>query len=326
MHRRTLVAGALVALVVPITATAQRKGKVARVGFLVMARNPGIESAFPRGLVELGYAEGSDVIIEWRSAEGRSDQAAALARELVQWGPDVIVAAGPEARIAVMQATATIPVVVVGGSDPVAEGWAQSLAHPGGNVTGLTATYPELYVKKLELLRELIPGLSRVALVQDPNGIPPSVRTAQTSAMRTAARSLHMDVNTIEVRSPEDFEMVFRQASRERRQALIVVETGMMFAHRAKIAELGRKSSLPLIGEWKPSAAAGFLASYGADLSDLLRRSASYVDRILKGTKPGTLPIERPSKFELVINRKTAQTLGLTIPSSLLLRADQVID
>src|SRR5712691_3449112 len=179
MDRRTFVAGALVTLVVPLTVTAQREGKVARVGFLVMARNPGVESAFPRGLAELGYVEGRDVIIESGSAEGRSDQAAALAGELVQWGADVIVAAGPEARIAVMGATATIPIVVVGGSDPVAEGWATSLAHPGGNVTGLTATYPELYVKKLELLRELIPGLSRVAVMEDPGAIPPSLRTAQ---------------------------------------------------------------------------------------------------------------------------------------------------
>jgi putative ABC transport system substrate-binding protein len=193
-------------------------------------------------------------------------------------------------------------------------------------VTGLTATYPELIGKKLELLKELIPGLSRVAVIWDPDAMPSSVRAAQTTAMRTAARSLRIDVKIIEVRGPPDFDAAFRQAIQDRRQALSVGETAMVFAHRTDIAELARKSRLPTIGEWKLSASAGLLVTYGADLSDLLRRAASHVDRILKVAKPGALPIERPTKFELVVNLTTAKALGLTIPPSLLARADQVIE
>src|SRR6266571_26743 len=282
MDRRMFTAATLLTLAAPLTARAQREARAARVGFLVMARNPEVESAFPRGLVELGYVEGRDVIVEWRSADGRGDQMAVLAGELVQLAADVIVAGGPEARIAVMKATSTIPIVAVGGSDPVAEGWAASLARPGGNVTGLTVTHPELIEKKLELLKELIPGLSRIAVIWDPGAIPPSVRAAQTTALATAARSLRVDVKVIEVRGPADFDPAFRQAIQDRRQALSVNETAMLFAHRGDIAELARKSRLPTIGEWKLSASAGFLASYGADLSDLLRRAGSHVDRILK--------------------------------------------
>ena len=326
MDRRTFIAGGLSILAGPLTAEAQREGKVARIGFLVMARNPGVEGAFPSGLAELGYVQGRDVIIEWRSAEGHTDRLAALAAEMVQLGAEVIVAGGPEARIAAMNATATIPIVVVGGVDPVAEGWAASLARPGGNVTGFTVTYPELIGKKLDILKQLIPGLSRVAVISDPDAIPPSARLASTTAMRTAAHSLRLDVKVIEVRGPADLNAAFRQAIQDRRQALVVAETAMLFAHRADIAERARSAQLPTIGEWKPSASAGFLVSHGADLSDLLRRAAIHVDRILKGAKPGTLPIERPTKFELVINLKTAKALSLTIPPPLLLQADQVIE
>jgi putative ABC transport system substrate-binding protein len=297
--------------------------KVPRIGFLVMARNPGIEDAFPRGLRDLGYVEGRDVVIEWRSAEGRSDLMPALAAQLVQLGVDLIVAAGPEARLGATKATSTTPIVVVGGSDPVEEGWAASLAHPGGNVTGLTVTHPELNGKKLELLKATIPGLSRVAVISDVS------RETSTlpfrSSIQTAARSMKLDVTVIKVRQPGDLEGALRQAVRDRRQAVSVVETAMVFARRAEIAERARKSRLPLIGEWRVSADAGFLMSYGADLSDLLRRAATYVDKILKGAKPGDLPVERPTKFEFVINLKTAKAIGLTIPQSVLLRADQVI-
>jgi putative tryptophan/tyrosine transport system substrate-binding protein len=256
---------------------------------------------------------------------GTERPAGGTAAEVVQWGAEVIVAGGPEARIAAMKATATIPIVVVGGANPVTEGWAASLARPGGNVTGFTVTYPELISKKLELLKQLIPGLSRVAVIQD-DAIPPSARAESTMAMRTAAGSLRLDVKLIDVRSPDDFGAAFREAIQDRRQALVVVETAMVFAHRAEIAERARNAKLPTIGEWKPSASAGFLVSYGADLSDLLRRAAGHVDRILKGAQPGSLPVERPTKFGLVVNRKTAKALGLTIPASLLLRADHVIE
>ncbi|HEX9819877.1 MAG TPA: ABC transporter substrate-binding protein [Methylomirabilota bacterium] len=325
MDRRTFVAGAVATLAAPVTAGAQRQGKVARIGFLVMARNPGVESAFPRGLAERGYLEGRDVTIEWRSADGRGDRMETLARELVRFGVDVIVAGGPEARIAAMKATTTIPIVVVGGSDAVAEGWAASLARPGGNVTGLTVTYPEILAKKLELLTELISELSRVAVIWDPDAIVPRALAAQTTAIQTAARSLRVDIDLIEVRRPADLHAAFRRAVQGRRQAVIVNETAMVFAHRADIAELAQRSRRPAIGQWRPSASAGFLATYGADLGDLLRRAAGHVDKILEGAKPGALPVERPTKLELIINLKTAKLLGLTIPAPLLLRADQVI-
>jgi len=324
----TITAIVLVAVFAGPPATeGQRAGKVWRVGFLVMARNPGVETAFPQRLGNLGYVEGRDVIIEWRSADGHSDRMPTLAAELVRLGADVIVAAGPEGRLAAMNATSTIPIVTVGGLDPVAEGWAVRLARPGGNVTGLTVSYPEMGVaKRLEFLKQMIPRVSRVAVISDPDAIPPSVAVESTTAMRTAARSLGVNIRVIEVRRPADFDAAFREAIQDRRQALVVVETAMVFAHRAEIAERARRNRLPTIGEWKPSASAGYLATYGADLGDLLGRAAGYVDRILKGAKPGDLPIERPTKFKLVINLQTAKALGITIPPSVLLRADHVIE
>jgi putative tryptophan/tyrosine transport system substrate-binding protein len=311
----------LLFILLPLHGEAQQaSGKVPRVGFLVMARNPGIEDAFPRALGDLGYVERRDVVIEWRSAEGRSDRMPALAAELVRLGVDVIVAAGPEARLGAMKATSTTPIVVVGGSDPVGEGWAASLARPGGNVTGLTATHLEMHGKKLELLKEAVPGLARVTVISDV-----TVTISARDSIQTAARSMSLDVAITEVQRPDDLERVFREAVRDRRQAVSVVETAMIFAHRAEIAERARKSRLPMIGEWELSARAGFLMSYGADLSDLLRRAGTYVDKILKGAKPGDLPIERPTKFEFVINLKTAKAIGLTIPHAVLSRADQVI-
>jgi putative ABC transport system substrate-binding protein len=325
IDRRMFIAmSAIAILVAPLVGEGQPAGKVPRVGFLVMARNLGVEEAFPRGLRDLGYVEGRDIVIEWRSAEGRNDRMPGLAAQLIQLGVDIIVAGGPEARQEAMKATSTTPIVVVGGSDPVDEGWAVSLARPGGNVTGFTVTHPEMSAKKLELLKEMIPGLSRVAVIWDP-GRARSPSTQRTS-MRTAARSLGLDLQFIEVRQPADLEGAFRQALRDRRQAVSVVETAMVFAHRTEIAERARKDRLPTIGEWKLSASAGFLVSYGTDLSDLLRRAATYVDKILKGAKPGDLPVEQPTKFELVINLKTAKALGLTIPQTVLGRADQVIE
>jgi putative ABC transport system substrate-binding protein len=324
MDRRafiTMIGGSILAG--PHAAEAQLAEKIARVGFLVMAPNPGVEEAFPRGLRDLGYRDARDVVVEWRSAEGHYDRMPALAAELLRLHVDVIVAGGPEARRAAMEATSTIPIVVVGGSDPVEEGWAVSLARPGGNVTGLTATHPGVGGKKLELLKEMIPGLARVAVIWDPGraGSPATF----ASSMRAVTRALGLDLQMIEVRQPADFDRAFQRALRDKRQAVSVVETAMVFAHRAEIAERARKARLAAIGEWRPSADAGYLVTYGADLADLLRRAAVYVDKILKGGHPGNLPIERPSKFDLVINLKTAKALGLTVPQSVLLRTDQVI-
>lgn len=316
---------ALFFLAAPVAVEAQQAGKIWRVGFLVLTRNPGIEEAFPRRLGELGYVEGRDAVIEWRSADGRSDLMPTLAADLVQLGADIIVAAGPEARIAAMKATSTIPIVTVGGFDPVAEGWAASLARPGGNVTGVTAAYTELTGKRLELLKQMIPRLSRVAAIWDPTAIPPAAWGQVRAALRDPAQALGIEYEFIEVRGPADFAGAFRRAIQRRRQALIMIETGMIFAYRADLAERARKNRLPAIGAARPSASAGYLATYGADLGDLVGRAAGYVDRIIKGAKPEDLPIERPGKFEPIFNLKTAQALGLKIPQALLLRADAVI-
>ena len=318
-HFLTSLAGALAG---PLGAGAQQAGKVYRIGFLVMARNPGVETAFPRGLAELGYREGQDISIEWRSAEGREERLPTLAAELVRLGVDVIVAAGPEARTASMKATSTVPIVTVGGTDPVAEGWAQSFARPGGNVTGLTVTFPDLITKKLALLKELIPSVARVVVLFHSS----SNEAEFMTTARNAGRVLGIDIHIIEVRSPVDFDNAFRQITQIRPQAVSVSETAMMFAHRGDLAERARKIRLPAMGEWRPSAIAGYFASYGADLADLLRRTAIHVDKVLKGIRPGDLPIERPTKLDFVINLKTAKILGLTIPPSLLARADQVIE
>lgn len=208
----------------------------------------------------------------------------------------------------------------------MAEGWAASLARPGGNVTGFTVTYPDITGKRLELLKEMIPGLLQVAVIWDPDTIPPSVAVETWERTRTAARWLGLDIGLIEVRSPADFDAAFRRAIQDRRQAVSVAETAMVLAHRTDLAERARKTRLPMIGQSKLSATAGYLASYGPDLGDLLRRAAGHVDRILKGGRPSDLPIERPTKFELVINLKTAKMLGLAIPPSVVLRADQLIE
>ena len=318
----------LVALLgAPLGAEGQPAGKVPRVGFLVMARNPGIEDSFPRGLRDLGYVEGRDVIIDWRSAEGRNDRVAALAVELVQLGVDVLVAAGPEAMAAAMKATTSIPVVVVGGIDPVAEGWAATLARPGGNVTGLSVTMPSLGEKRLQLTKEIMPGLSRLAVLRGPSTSAEDVGgDLRPSAIQAMSRQLGLHLQVLNAKGPEDLSRALDDAVVQKAQALLVEEIAWLYAQRARIAELAARRRLPTIGLFRQSAEAGFLMTYGVDLGDLLRRAAIYVDKILKGAKAGELPIEQPAKLELVINLKTAKALGLTIPQSLLLRADQIVE
>jgi putative ABC transport system substrate-binding protein len=308
-------------LAAPLAAEAQPAGKTFRIGFLVVARNPGVESNFPRGLLDLGYVEGRDVVIEWRDAGGHNDRLVALATDLVRGGVDVIVAAGPEAREAARKATTMIPIVVVGSSDPVAEGWAESLARPGGNVTGLTVTMPALAAKRWQLLTQILSGLSRLALLRGPllaDRVPPD---------QAAARSLGIHLLRLPtVEGPDDVALAINEAVRQKAQAIDVVEGATVFAQRTRIANLALRRRIPTLGIFRLSAEAGFLITYGVDVGDLLRRAAIYVDKIFKGAKPGDLPVEQPTKLELVINLKTAKALGLTIPPSLLQRADQVIE
>ena len=315
------IAGGLLAA--PLAAEAQQARKVPRVGFLVLARNPGVEDSFPRGLRDLGYVEGRDVTIEWRSAEGRNDRVEALAVELVELGVDVLVAAGPEARAAAMKATTSTPVVAVGGTDPVAEGWAATLARPGGNVTGFSVSMPSLAEKRLQLAKEIVPGLSRLAVLRTPST---SEENPAGNLRPSTIRQLGLHLQVLKAKGPDDLSRALDDAVSQKAQALLVEEIAWLYAQRARIADLAARRRLPTIGAFRQSAETGFLLTYGVDLGDLLRRAAIYVDKILKGAKAGELPIEQPLKLELVINLKTAKALGLTIPPAVLLRADQVIE
>jgi putative ABC transport system substrate-binding protein len=306
--------------VVPRAAAAQQMpAKVPRVGFLGSGGAP--RAPFLEALRELGHVDGHTITVEWRFSEGRPDRSRALAAELVRLNVDVLVAGGPESIEAARRATTTIPIVMVTGADPVAAGLVASLSNPGGNITGLTAQHREFGGKRLEFLKDAIPKLSRVAMLWDPAG-----ELSLRQETEGAARSLGIQLQIIEVRGPTWFDNAFQAAIKERAQALHVSATAMLVFHRGRIAELATKNRLPAIGQFREFAEAGLLMSYGPNLSDLFRRAASYVDKTLKAAKPSNLPIERPSRFELVVNLKTASSLGLTIPQSVLQRADHVIE
>jgi len=308
-------------LAAPPAVEAQPAPKVPRVGSLSTGpRTAAAASVLSEPLLALGYVEGKTIIVERRYAEGRVDRLPALAGELVQLNADVIVAWGVEPLEAVRKTTSRIPIVMVGGTDPVATGLAASLSRPGGQVTGVTFGGPELAEKRLELLREALPGLSRVVLLWDPSSLPASVRQTESAAR---ALNLHLDVFT--VNAAADLKGAFKSAVKGRAGAMQLNESSMLTAQRAKIAELSIRSRVPVIGSLKQSADAGLLMSYGVGLPHVNQRVAALVDKILKGARPGDLPFEEPTKFELVINLKTAKALGLTIPPSLLARADEVI-
>jgi len=278
------------------------------------------ETSFRQGLREAGYVEGKNIVIERRYADGRPDRLAAMASELVRLKVDVILAAGQPAREAARKATTTIPIVTLSGSDPVREGWARSLARPGGNVTGLTFTFPELGPKRLELLKEAMPQLKRVAVLIDPIDVVDAADVVRET--EAAGHRLGLQVEVLEVHGAKDFEAAFERARRSRAQALFTIA---MWPHRARLAALAARDKLATAGESAQEAQAGLLIAYGADLDDLVRRSALQMAKILKGTRAGELPIERPTKFRLSINLKTANALGIAIPEALLLRADEVI-
>jgi putative ABC transport system substrate-binding protein len=319
---RTLAAGVLA---VPLDAGAQQPGKVYRIGFL-SPRSPsdvGRLAAFRQSLRELGYVEGQNIVIESRWAEGEYDRLPGLAAELVRLKVDVIVTYAAPAIQAAKRATGTIPIVMAGAIDPVASGLVTSVARPGGNITGLSLMAPDLVGKQLAILKEVVPTVSRVALLGNPvnTGNAPQLRHAQETA-----RTLGMRLQSLEARGPNEIESAFAAITRERAGALIVLVDGMLADHRARIADLAAKSRLPAVYGLSDYPEAGGLMAYGPSVLDRFRRAATYVDKILKGAKPGDLPVEQPTKFELVINLKTAKALGLTIPQSLLQRADQVIE
>jgi ABC-type uncharacterized transport system substrate-binding protein len=304
---------------------AQQAGRVYRIGILGNVPPTDTEGArlwgaLTQGLRELGYVEGQNITVEQLSTEGRSERLPALAAELVRWKPDVIVVPNNLNALAARDATRAIPIVAATFSER--SGLIASLARPGGNVTGLTLFAPELVGKQLELLKEIIPRISRVAMLWNPanRSIQPTVDQA-----RGAARKLGLQLQVLEARRPEDIESAFTAMRRERAGALLLISDAMFILERTRIEDLAAKAHLPVMYTLREHMVAGGLAFYGPSMADNFRRAATYVDKVLKGAKPGDLPVEQPTKFELAINLKTAEALGLTIPPSVLGRADEVI-
>jgi putative ABC transport system substrate-binding protein len=280
-----------------------------------------------QGLRDLGYVEGRNLRIEYRDAEGKTERFPALAAELVSLKCDVIVTTGGTlAAQAAKQATTTLPIVFASVGDAVAEGLVTSLARPGGNVTGLTVAATELVSKSLEAIKQAVPRVSRVAILLKPDAMPESAKKDRLEAADVAARALGVQLQVVEARGPEDFDRAFSDMTRARADALAVPAINLFTLARRRLVNLAAKNRLPAVYPNRDFVDAGGLMSYGPDLAEMSRRAASYVDKILKGARPGDMPVERPTKFELVINLKTAKALGLTIPPSLLQRADQVIE
>jgi putative tryptophan/tyrosine transport system substrate-binding protein len=314
-----------VSLITVPSAVAQQPKKIPRIGFLgggSASANAGRLEAFRQGLRELGYVEGKNIVIEQRWAEGKLDRLALLAAELVRLKVDIIVSAGPTVTRVAKEAAVTIPIVMGFDDDPVGSGFVASLARPGGNITGLSALSPELSGKQLELLKEIIPRLSRVTVVG--SSVHPG--TAQSiKEMELAAAAFKVQLQHIDVLEPKDIETAFGAASKGRADAVLVLTSVVTNSHRKEIVELAVKNRLPAIyytAEWVET---GGLMTYGASFTDLFRRAATYVDKILKGAKPAELPVEQPKKFEFIINLKAAKQIGLTIPPNVLARANRVI-
>jgi len=323
MNRRaflsTLSGGLLVA---PLAAEAQRTGKVYRIGFLRGGQPPeSYLDAFQQGLRERGYVYGQNVVVELRATDGTVDQLPQLAEELVRLKVDVILASAAPAALAARTATTSVPIVFVGVVDPVRLGLVPSLGRPGGNITGLAATSEDFAGKRLEFLKAIVPGLKRVAVLWHPANLNNPI---QLKGAQAAARTLGVRLEPVSIQGPDDFDAAGKAVLGT--DGLLFLESPLFTTHRARLAELADKSRLPAIYGQKEYVEVGGLMSYGTQLPDLYRRAALHVDKILKGSKPANLPVEQPIKFELVLNLKTAKALGLTIPQSLLQRADQVIE
>jgi putative ABC transport system substrate-binding protein len=308
-----------------VSTHAQQPTKIPRIGLLFTATPSAAAArieAFRQGLRELGYVEGKNILIEQRYAEGQLNHMNELAAELVRLKVDVIVTIGPAATRPAKEATHAIPIVMGVDDDPVGNGFVASLARPGGNITGLASLAPEIGGKQLELLKEIVPRLSRVAVLGTSTqpGNAQSLREAEVAAGALAVKLQYLDVL-----SPKDIEPVFRTASNGRAEAVLVLRASIFFSHRKQIVDLAAKRQLPAMYYTTEYVEEGGLMTYGVSITDLFRRAATYVDKILKGAKPAELPIEQPTKFELVVNLKTAKRIGLTIPPNVLARADKVI-
>jgi putative tryptophan/tyrosine transport system substrate-binding protein len=295
-----------------------------RIGFLCVAWGPDDKElqAFRQGLLDAGYFEGRDLVIEWRFANGDYARIPELVADLVQRKVDVIVSDSTQGTQALKRATSTIPVVMTSIADPVGSGFVTSLAHPGGNVTGLTIMTADLSAKRLQLLKETIPQATRVAALRNPDS---PYHPKVVEDLKAATSSLAIELSFVDARTPEQFGRAISAVSRAHAQALYVIDDSVFFAHRTTLLNLASKARLPVTYGQREFVVAGALMSYGPSFSDLFRRTAGYVDKILKGAKPGDLPVEQPTKFDLVVNLKTAKALGITIPESILLRADELI-
>jgi ABC-type uncharacterized transport system substrate-binding protein len=332
MDRRTFLgtlAGGLLAA--PLAAEGPQAGSVARIGYLAFSPLESPETrvsldAFRQGLRESDYVEGQNIAIEYRSADGKIERFPGLATELARLKVDLIVAPNTPAARAAQQATTTIPIVASAMSDPVGDGLVASLARPGGNITGLTFLGPELVPKLLGLLREALPKVTRVAALWTPGELGKPTTRDMLKRTEAAARALGVQLQLVGVRGPDEFDRAFSTMTKERAEALLVFPSPLLYNERRRIVDLVTKHRLPSMFNAREQVELGGLIGYGASITDLLRRGATLVDKILKGAKPGDLPVEQATKYELVINLKTAKALGLTIPPSLLQRADQVIE
>jgi putative tryptophan/tyrosine transport system substrate-binding protein len=308
-----------------VAAEAQQTAKAPRIGFLSSLSPSSITArteSFRQGLHELGYVEGKNIVIEWRYAEGNADRLKELAAELVRLKVDVIVTGGPPVNRPAKEATATIPIVLAFDNDPVGNGFAASLARPGGNITGLSTHYPEISGKQLELLKEIVPKLSRVAVLGN-STVPGNEQALRETEL--AAGAFGVKLQYLDVQNPKEIELAFRAASKGRAEAVLVLGSQVVTSNAKQFAELAVKDRLPAI-YWSPEfVEAGGLMTYSVSITDLFRRAATYVDKILKGEKPANLPIEQPKKFEFIVNLKAAKQIGLTIPPNVLARADKVI-
>jgi putative ABC transport system substrate-binding protein len=322
--RRAFVTGLFILLAQPgSVAGQQRQVKIRRIGFLWgLGITPLYATAFEHALGDLGWLNGQNILIEHRSAEGQLDRLPALAAELVSLKPDVIVTVSALETAAVKRATASIPIVFVVHGDPVGSGHVASLAHPGGNITGLTQMLPQLIAKELEILKALVPKAGRVAVLW--NAANPA-KLRDWEELRPAARSLQIGLNAIDVRSPEGFTDAFASIKKQSLEALFVMNDPLTYHFRTLIANFALKERVPAMYPIRGFVEVGGLMSYGADVLDLTRGAARFVDKVLRGAKPAELPVEQSTKFEFVINLKTAKALGLTIPQSLLVRADEII-
>ena len=325
MHRIGLTFA--LCFLLPSAALAQEPARVARVGYLSVAlgANPERLESFRQGLRDLGYVENRNVVIESRSADRHLERLDDLAAELVRLKVDVLVTDSTPPTLAAKKATPTIPIVFAATADAVGSGIVTTLARPGGNLTGLSFLAPELVGKCLEQLKEAVPRITRVAVLWEPGGLGESTQRDMLQQAEVAARALRLQLQRVEARAPGDFDKAFAQMIAGPAGAMTVLKSVMLFVEHKRLVDLAARNRLPAVYPWREPVDAGGFLSYGPNLNDLYRRAAYFVDKILKGARPGDLPVEQPTKFELVINLRTAKTLGLDIPRSIRLRADQVI-